>query len=81
MGNVIRFKPRSEPKTIYKTEPADIDDILDLVRGHLKNVVLIGVDEDDRGLVATYPGLLDKDDVVELFDMVQELVFGHERHS
>jgi hypothetical protein len=81
MSNVIRFRPRSEPKEIYKTEPADIDDILDLVRGRLKNVILIGIDEDNNGLVATYPGVLDRDEVIEVFELVQELVFGHERYS
>jgi hypothetical protein len=81
MDNVIRFRPRRVPREIHKTEPADIDDILDLARGRLKNIVLIGMDDDGHGLIATYPGALHKDEAQELFDIVQQLVFGYDQHN
>jgi NADH/NAD ratio-sensing transcriptional regulator Rex len=81
MDNVIRFRPRRVPREIHETEPADIDDILDYARGRLTNLVLIGMDDEGHGIVATYPGSLHKDEVTELFDIVQQLVFGYEQHS
>ena len=81
MDNVITFRPRRVPREIHETEPADIDDILDLARGRLKNLVLIGMDDTGRGMIATYPGALHKDEAQELFDIVQQLVFGYDTDS
>jgi hypothetical protein len=80
MDNVLKFRPKaSEPTKVvgelYETEPSDIDEILDMVRGRLKQMVLVAIDEDGEAIVASCPAFLERKEVLELFNIVNELVF------
>ena len=80
MDNVLKFRPRTpEPakvaEELYETEPSSIDEILDMVRGRLKQMVLVAIDEDGEAIVASCPAFLEREKVLEVFSIVNELVF------
>ena len=84
MDNVLKFKPKTSysskvPGELYETAPAEIDDIFDMVCGNLKQMVLVGIDEDGEAIVASYPAVLDLDSVMELFNLINNSVFDHEQ--
>jgi len=84
MDNVLKFRPKTSYSSkvsgeLYETAPAEIDDIFDMVRGNLKQMVLVGIDEDGEAIVASYPAVLDLDSVMELFNLINNSVFDHEQ--
>lgn len=84
MDNVLKFRPRAfqpnkVPGELYETAPAEIDEIFDMVRGNLKKMVLVAIDESGEAIVASHPCVLDLDSVMELFNLVNDLVFDHDQ--
>lgn len=84
MDNVLKFRPRvaqtkKVPGELYETAPAEIDEIFDMVRGNLRKMLLVAVDDEGEAIVASYPTSLDLDSILELYNIVNDLVFDHEQ--
>ena len=84
MDYVLKFRPKAfqptkVPGELYETAPAEIDEILDMVRGNLKKMVLVAIDESGEAIVASHPTTMDLDSVMELFNIVNDLVFDHDQ--
>ena len=84
MDNVLKFRPRpfqpnKVPGELYETAPAEIDEMCDMVRGNLQKMVLVGIDTNGEAIVASHPTVLDLDSVMELFNLVNDLVFDHDQ--
>ena len=84
MDNVLKFRPRSfqptkVPGELYETAPAEIDEIFDMLRGNLQKMVLVAIDDTGEAIVASHPTVLDLDSVMELFNLVNDLVFDHDQ--